>query len=713
MMKVFKKYISEQIDTNKLREPNVQFLSNLLKEKAASPSVIEEILSSKETLSTIHYILKKNTKTNDDIYILNTYLKHKDKFISFIQRDEIKDTNMDELLAKITRNLKLQTAEGNSFLFRVGEPGAKFYIILKGSVSVLLPEEKKVKMSYNQYKNYLCHLYKNNEMYLFNKTYEANIDIFNISINEIKKEVSLQNDKKQISQTSSISPLTLHEYIQSINVDWYNSKNNTSIGLIVTILCYHKIIVLQEGNYFGEIALVSEDQLRTASIFVNEKSYFGTLDAESYKSSIKSLQDKMKRENTLFILSTGLFKGISYSLFLNKFWNLFVFRHFKKGDVLFEDTNNREVIFFILRGEIRISSEMNLKKVNNLIRGNKKDYRYKIIKDDDIGRYEDLQIAIINDRNILGIGDVIMDGKYFCRGECVSNEALCFSLEVKILNELIKKFPCIEKNYKQIEKEKRNAMVNRLKMIKFAKMNIMIGGLQNKFEKEIEQITQENSIELKKLRRKSIENKNKKRFFVSFYNSRVNLSQEREPENSKNDLTISTNFNTFTKKHPEIASPQHPPFNNNTTVSSILDNSNSLTLLKQYSLRASVIKPKKHENLHNLKRQILSISKTSFSKSKERSKDKYLLVSKFSINTNQNSLSNINNSSNFYNTTCPINYVDCLIMDKSLNKKTDNIVKIKNTKYKLQNKSNHFLPINYLPKSKPLKLLLLKKSYIK
>ena len=120
--------------------------------------------------------------------------------------------------------------------------------------------------------------------------------------------------------------------------------------------------------------------------------------------------------------------------------------------------------------------------------------------------------------NILGIGDVIMDGKYFCRGECVSNEALCFSLEVKILNDLIKKFPCIEKNYKQIEKEKRNAMVNRLKMIKFAKMNIMIGGLQNKFEKEIEQITQENSIELKKLRRKSIENKNKKRFFVSFYN---------------------------------------------------------------------------------------------------------------------------------------------------------------------------------------------------
>lgn len=712
MMKVFKKYISDQIDTNKLKESNAQFLSNLLKEKASSPSIIKEILSSKETLSTIHYILKKNTKTNDDIYILNTYLKHKNKFISFIQRDEIKDSNTDELLAKITRNLKPQTAEGNSFLFRVGEPGAKFYIILKGSVSVLLPEEKKLKMSYNQYKNYLCHLYKNNEMYLFKKTYEANIDIFNISINEIKKEVGLGNNNKQVSQTSSISPLTLQEYIQSINVEWYKAKNNNAIGLTVTILCYHKIIVLQEGNCFGEVALVSEDQLRTASIFVNEKSYFGTLDAESYKSSIKSLQDKMKRENILFILSTGLFKGISYSLFFNKFWNLFVFKHFKKGDVLFEDSNKREVIFFILRGEIRISSEMNLKKVNSLIRGNKKDYSYKINKED-VGRYEDMQIEIINNKNILGIGDVIMDGKYFCKAECISNEALCFSLEVKILNDLIKKFPCIEKNYKQIEKEKRNAMVNRLKKIKFAKMNIMIGGLQNKCEKEIEQITQENSIELNNLRRKSIENKNKKRFLVSFYNSKINLSQEKEPENQKNNLTISTNFNTFTKKSHEIT-PLHLPLNNTTTVSSILDNSNSLTLLKQYSLRASVIKTKKYQNLHNLKRQILSVSKTNHSKPKERNKNKYLLASKLSINTNQNSLSNINTSSNLYNITCPINFVDCLIMDKSLNKQAEHsTIKNKSYKYKLQNKSNHFLPINYLPKSKPLKLLLLKKSFIK
>ena len=42
----------------------------------------------------------------------------------------------------------------------LGDKGNKFYIILKGSVSVLLPEERKVKMNISQYKKYLLQLYQ-------------------------------------------------------------------------------------------------------------------------------------------------------------------------------------------------------------------------------------------------------------------------------------------------------------------------------------------------------------------------------------------------------------------------------------------------------------------------------------------------------------------------------------------------------------------------
>ena len=54
---------------------------------------------------------------------------------------------------------------------------------------------------------------------------------------------------------------------------------------------------------------------RTASIYVNENSFFGKLSAQAYKKSMKRIQEQIKRENIEFVFSAQLFNQISLKFF--------------------------------------------------------------------------------------------------------------------------------------------------------------------------------------------------------------------------------------------------------------------------------------------------------------------------------------------------------------------------------------------------------------
>lgn len=82
-MKILRNIASKQFDPLKQNELCVKRLSEILQDRTKPQSFFEELLDSKKSLSLIHYILTKNTRSSEDIQILNTYLKHKEKFISF------------------------------------------------------------------------------------------------------------------------------------------------------------------------------------------------------------------------------------------------------------------------------------------------------------------------------------------------------------------------------------------------------------------------------------------------------------------------------------------------------------------------------------------------------------------------------------------------------------------------------------------------------
>ena len=339
---MLRKSITRKITTSIIDEKRVESFNLLIKAKQKEKKSIKYLFHNQESMSIILYILSKNIRTSRDIYILNSFLKTQKQFMQIVQGEE-ESLDKEEILTKITNSLKFVIMEAQTFLLKVGNKGNKFYIILHGNVSVLVPKTINLKMKYEQYCHYLQFLYFNKENYLLEKTINYNISKF-----KVNKDIYTQPiENNLIFNKNNKLNIPIDEYISYINGE--KDINETSQYFDdIQIEGYIKIIELKEGETFGEIALLNDNHLRTATIFVNKYSLFGILKGQDYKSTIKIYQQIIKRNNITFILSLKLFDDIPINIFINEYWNYFTKLNLNKGDFLFKDNDKgRKNLFFI------------------------------------------------------------------------------------------------------------------------------------------------------------------------------------------------------------------------------------------------------------------------------------------------------------------------------------------------------------------------------
>src|SRR5690349_13997779 len=72
------------------------------------------------------------------------------------------------------------------FYFGKGKKVKKFFIVLKGSVSVLLPQPIQIDMSEDEYLTYLSKLRKFNEIDLLTRSIVQNKNIFELDDNQLE-----------------------------------------------------------------------------------------------------------------------------------------------------------------------------------------------------------------------------------------------------------------------------------------------------------------------------------------------------------------------------------------------------------------------------------------------------------------------------------------------------------------------------------------------
>ncbi len=488
---------------------------NQIKSHINDSSYIDQLMKNPEMTNIIEQILDKPERKMQEIIILKEYLKRLKKFLEILNFDN-ENISIDSLLTRVSREMQIEKIPKNEFLMRIGEKGDRFYFTLSGSVTILAPKEFLVYMTIDDYTKYLIILYNNNEHYLLKKTLREN----EMAIPLLKEKYEIINPKLIIKYSS------IEEYLNVINgkkldieekeeenseeedAEKENKKEKKNKNLIsrkfkLKIYGYTCIVDLGRGSTFGEVALINDNNQRTATVFVKTNSVFGTLTANAFKESMLVFLEKIKWEKIFFIFNTPIFKKLYINEIVKKYWNYFVEKKLKKGDFLFRKNENRENIYFILKGSVKlIIPQLTLKKTNIIISDIKNIYNSDLRESNE---KKDIVISVKYSGEILGMDDCVINNIFFFNSICETS-VFFYYINLKDMEKIMSEYHEIKNNYKKLNNNKINFILERLEDIKRVFLNSLEGkifkNLYNEKIKNIENLFHENSISYKQEKKK-------------------------------------------------------------------------------------------------------------------------------------------------------------------------------------------------------------------
>ena len=465
----------------------IQDLVNSIKENEKNDIALESIFHTPETFSIIKTILSKFQKDNNDVYILSHYLKTLKNFMNSVLQNQPDDFDYIPLLKKISEDLKCEEYTKNTFMMKVGDIGKKFYVIISGNVSVLVPKIINVLMTRQQYIYHLKLLYSLGEFTLLDRTFKNNLSAFpdfkSNDFEKLKNKMKKNKNKITYNEENDNKNITLEKFLYKVNGEYvYTEKMLTHETKIVG---YYKVIDLNQGSSFGEYALINDDQQRTASIFVNQNSSFAVLSSAVYKKCLQSIQENNKKKDINFVFNFKIFNQIPIFFFSQNYWNYFIRRKVNNGDYLFKQGKKRDEIYFIQEGEFLISIHNLTHKKLNLYLAQLSNI--KLAKNDieDIGRELDISLFFSKKGDILGLNDLLYNNHFFCSAICISKHASYFAINVNIFKTMGISYPKVVGSLEKIEIEKKILMIQTLDKIKTTNKKSLSGEFRKNEENAV------------------------------------------------------------------------------------------------------------------------------------------------------------------------------------------------------------------------------------
>ena len=335
-------------------------------------------------------------------------------------------------------------------------------------------------------------------------------------VNFVIKNLELYYGKT--SKTTSLEEYTKNCYIDDslLVCDKYAKKEE------ITVFQYFEITRKVEGDIFGELALQHNDNKRTATMIVTKDSVFGYLSKNDYNNCLRGVEMKKRKIEVNFIMSFSLFDEMNWVNFEKTYFNYFKKEYLKSGQVIINQNEQIESIYFIMEGQIEITTNLNFNEINSILKeknkrtknkknkninkdtdkddenkekiyyfdnkkglnnynNNKKEESNKKDKDKnkdnkkfaflsnkqikELQEYKCFRLCVIDNKDILGLNDICSkDGISFVKATCLSSNVIIFSLKKNILDELKRKNSEIEKNVNIISNRREKIMIERLKI---------------------------------------------------------------------------------------------------------------------------------------------------------------------------------------------------------------------------------------------------------
>lgn len=274
--------------------------------------------------------------------------------------------------------------------------------------------------------------------------------------------------------------ITVLDYINRTKINLTeDTLSADALTYLVTVYEYHHILTLKKGDTFGEVALEGIFN-RTATIITLEDSDFGSLTKNIYSDCIKESNEKNRKNNINFILSFQIFHGFLRMIFEKKYFNLFVLQKQIRGEMLLSENTFPEYVYFVKMGEYEVSMKKNLFELallikqlggvindredihlfNNKIKFNNKFYHEK----------KTIRIAIIKEKEAVGLDDFIYENNIICNVQCISNNGEAFKIERKFIDQICKSDIMTRENVEIYLSLKKKILIE--KLINYRKVRI-------------------------------------------------------------------------------------------------------------------------------------------------------------------------------------------------------------------------------------------------
>ena len=464
----------------------------------------------------VNYILTKSRRSINELLIISTFLKTFPHFVNKIQQQ-----NYDEIVSSLSLLLRSERKPQNNLVFKYGDKGTKFYIVLYGKCSVIVPKENTIKMSIMHYIKYLLYL---------NHVHEDELMIMTVGTNKFKYSIDLYftnklihflsncNSEKIINlNTSLLSPKDISkikEFYAQLQKEPIYDKQNVSPKKYIEITSYNQKILFDEdeiecpfdkdltiysyieltdkkqGDIFGEIALQNSIGKRTATLITGEECIFGYLTHEIYKKSIRDIEQKIRKTNIEFLLKNQLFIGISRGIFENKYFNLFNIETITQGNKIITQGEKNNKVYFIREGDFELSSQLNLDALQQILKL-KINVSLKVNSmKEDSNTNSKYKISLLGKNDIVGLRDCCINDVSFVDVTCLSTSAELYSIDLGIIDEIAQKIKSLSIQMQSYINQRVKIVTKRLLQIFLFKNNQI--KITNSSLEQIKQIFSEN-----------------------------------------------------------------------------------------------------------------------------------------------------------------------------------------------------------------------------
>lgn len=149
-------------------------------------------------------VITSSKRTHEELTFLKGFFKNIPTFSDLVSKSSI---NFDQIFDSIVNLLKYEFLEKNKIIFRYGDQGDKFYIILSGKVQVLAPKLIEQKMSFLQFMEYLNMLKNLGEIEMRDQIIEKNKANFpnDYIITPFMNDYTVRNSMEQFVSKTSVS----------------------------------------------------------------------------------------------------------------------------------------------------------------------------------------------------------------------------------------------------------------------------------------------------------------------------------------------------------------------------------------------------------------------------------------------------------------------------------------------------------------------------